>query len=94
MRNRTNQAGFSVVELVIVVGVVAVLGLVGYMVYNRTANQPASTTESTTASDVSAVPTISSVGDLDTALNVLNQNDPATANTNDSSQLSTELSAF
>jgi prepilin-type N-terminal cleavage/methylation domain-containing protein len=94
MRIRTNQSGFSAIELVIVVGVVAVLGLVGYMVYSRTMGQPTVATESATASDVSAAPTISSASDLDTALNVLNQNDPSAANNSDSSQLSTQMSAF
>ena len=99
MKLRHNQSGFSVFELVVIVAVVAVIGLIGYGVYNRhqtkvdnNTNPPVSS--QTTAATVSSAPSISSTNDLTNAENVLDQNDPGTANNSDSSQLDSQLSGF
>lgn len=96
MRTQKNQAGFSVIELLIVVVVVAVLSFVGYSVYSRQHNQVAdtATNQSPTASDVTAAPTIKSTSDLDKALNTLNQNDPSSSSASDSSQLDSQTNTF
>jgi prepilin-type N-terminal cleavage/methylation domain-containing protein len=101
MKTRSNQSGFSAVELITVVLVIAVLGFVGYSVYNRqhktdtavttTSQTPADTG---TGSKVGAAPGINSTSDLNKALNTLNQNDPDTANSSDSSQLSAQTNGL
>ena len=99
---RHKQAGFSVVELLIVLVVFAVLSLVAYGVHNRlatkttTSTSPAATvtTQSPNATNVSPAPTVSTTSDLDAALSVLNQNDPSAVNTTDSSQLSSQANTF
>lgn len=89
------QSGFSAVELVIVLAVVAVLGLVGYSVNNRLRNKPGSTQNSAAkASDVSAAPEVKSASDLDKASQVLDQNNPGSTNSSDASKLDGELGAF
>ena len=102
MKLRANQAGFSPVELIIVLVVVAALGFVGYSVYNRQQDQSASNSgtsqqaadEPATANDVKSAPTISSTGDLDKANTVLDQTDPGGSNNTDASQLDSELATF
>lgn len=94
------QSGFSGVELVITILVVAVIAGAGWMVYrnnhpaakslNASTNNSANT--SATASDVSSAPPIQSTSDLDNALKVLNQNDPSTANASDDLQLTSQSS--
>ncbi len=103
MTLRNNHSGFSVVELAIVVAVVAALGFIGYSVYSRqntsttasTATAPAvAATQSPIATNVSSAPQINSTADLDAALNELNQNDPSTANSSDSSLLTSQSATF
>ena len=102
MRTRTNQAGFSVVELVIVLAVVGVLGFVDYSVYNRqntkTADSSTTGTSQTAsaakANDVASAPTVSSTSDLDKASATLDQTDPGGSNNTDASQLDTQLANF
>ncbi len=97
MSFRTNQSGFSVVELAIVVSVIAALSFVCYSVYNQQHNKTASTTgasQSAKASDVASAPTISSTSDLNKALTTLNQTDPSGSNNTDASQLDAQLANF
>jgi prepilin-type N-terminal cleavage/methylation domain-containing protein len=101
MKVRTHQRGFSAVELVLAVAVLAVLGLVGYTVHNRqhktttaaitpTSSQKAATPISSQASTISPAPTVNSTSDLDKASQTLDQNDPAATNSSDSSQLDSQ----
>jgi prepilin-type N-terminal cleavage/methylation domain-containing protein len=101
MSLHTKQQGFSAFELVLVLAVVAILGLAGYQVYSRHNAQTATTNSSvttasqnSTSSNVSNAPVISSTSDLDKSVQILDQNDPATANNIDSSQLDNQSSAF
>jgi prepilin-type N-terminal cleavage/methylation domain-containing protein len=100
MKLPKSQAGFSTIELVIVLVVVAALAFVGYTVYNRqqdkqTSNNTVQTAgESATANDVKPAPDITSTQDLDTADAVLSQTDPGGSNNTDASQLDRELSTF
>lgn len=101
MHIRSTQSGFSPVEVLIVVAVVAVLGLVGYTVYNRQQDKTAKTgstqqlaSQTPTAEDVKAAPSVSSTGDLDKAMQVLDQTDPGGSNNSDASQLDGQVSNF
>lgn len=95
MSFRKKQAGFSAVELVIVLVVVGVLATVGYMVYsrqqdNKTANS--GTSQSASAEDVPSAPEIKSSSDLDKASATLD--DVNLDKNKDGSQLDSELSTF
>ena len=98
MRTRTDHTGFSVVELLIVLVVIAVIGFIGYSVYNRQSDKTATNGNPTTQTSnsqlptahVSTAPAVNSASDLDNELTILNQNDPATANNSDNSQLSSQ----
>lgn len=100
MRIRKQQSGFAVLELVLVVVIIAAIVVVGLRIHNRsktttTANTlPTNSTQSPVANNVSKAPPVNSTSDLDNALNTLNQNDPPTANSADSSQLSSQASTF
>lgn len=100
MRIRKQQSGFAVVELVLVVVVVAAIVVAGLWVYQKnndksdaasnTASENAAQTQSPVANNVSTAPPVKSSSDLDRALNVLDQNDPSTANKADSGMLSAQ----
>lgn len=103
MKIHTNQSGFSIVEVLIVVAVVAVLSFVGYTVYDRqqvkTTDSESNTTQqitdqSSSATDVKSAPTINSTEDLDKAEAILDQTDPGGSNNVDANQLDSETSAF
>lgn len=104
MRIRSNQDGFSAVEIVLVVVIVAILGFVGYTVYQRQAAKTASSSSPSSsqtasnpaakANDVATAPAISSASDLDKATAVLDQTHPSGSSSTDSSQLDSQLSTF
>lgn len=100
MKSLHQQNGFSVVELVIVIAVLAVVGAVGYTVKNRqtAVTTPVSSTSAVTgsakATNVGTAPTIQTTSDLDTAAATLDQNDPGSTYNSDLGQLDTETSDF
>lgn len=101
MNIHTNQSGFSVVELVIVLAVVAVLGFVGYSIHNLQNNKTADTSTTQTASgqpakanDVPSAPVINSTSDLNTASTMLDQTDPGSSNNTDASQMGVQAANF
>jgi prepilin-type N-terminal cleavage/methylation domain-containing protein len=102
MRTRTNQSGFSVVELAIVFVILAVLALVGYGIYSRqnsetvdsSTNQTGSSKSAAKANDIPSVPAVNSTGDLDKALATIDQTDPGGSNNTDASQLDSQLTNF
>ncbi|HUC19995.1 MAG TPA: hypothetical protein VMR98_00680, partial [Candidatus Polarisedimenticolaceae bacterium] len=70
MNIRKNQAGFAVVEVVLLVVVVGILGFVGLNAYNanQTAKKaPVPASQPKTADKVPTAPNISSASDLATA---------------------------
>ena len=103
MKSLNKQSGFSAPELLLVLLIAAIIGVVGYYVYdvkkstdesnaNSIAAQqtPAASKESTEAKNVTAAPAINSAADLDKAQTVLDQNDPETGNSADSDQLDSQ----
>lgn len=100
MKTRLNQQGFSVVEFVVILVIIAGLGFVGYTVYNPSGSKNTTTTSTqpanseATAIDVPSALTISSTSDLDKAGATLDQTDVSDSNSSDSSQLDSQLAAF
>lgn len=97
MKLRDNQAGFSIAVVALSVAIVGVLAFAGYNVYSNQNQNESVTSQSAPSSkspDVSTAPEINKTSDLDKASNTLDQNDAATANTSDSSQLDQELASF
>jgi hypothetical protein len=99
---KKNQKGFAH-GLILLVIVVIVIVIIGWLVYHKhgttngstaktSSGTSSQTSQSRTASNVSTAPTISSTGDLDKALQVLDQNDPSSANASDTNQLSSQSS--
>lgn len=86
-----SQKGFSVVEFLIITLVLAVIGLAGYMVYDRQQNKNA-TTELSQVSDSTGAPEIKDADDLKSAEAVLEQTD--TSSTADAAQLDSDLNSF
>jgi prepilin-type N-terminal cleavage/methylation domain-containing protein len=100
MRLRTNQSGFSVVEVLVVVVVLGLVGFISYSFYNKQADTDKTTdgstsqsaSQSATADDVPAAPELTSTDDLDTASAMLDESD--TASSNDSTELDAQLQSF
>lgn len=100
MKSLKSQTGFAVVEIVLAVVILALVGFVGYKVYD--ARKDLSITEQSTqqsdsqstASDVKSAPAIKTVSDLDTALTILDETNPGGSNLDDSTLIEQEMSAF
>ena len=90
MRLRTNQTGFSAVEILIVAVVLGLIGFVSYTFYTRQNDKTADTI--TTSRDVPAVPEITSTSDLDKASVMLDEAD--TDSSADSAKLDSQLQTF
>lgn len=65
--NSSNQRGFHVVEVVLAIGVVLVIGFIGFRVWEAGQNKTANT------SNTATVPTVTTVKDLDTASSFVDQ---------------------
>ncbi len=92
---RSKQQGFSAVEAVIIVLVIAAIGVVGYTVYNRKHNAKAepSASQQRVNGTTPVAPAIEDTSDLDSATKTLDDtNIDATAS--DSRQLDSEINRF
>ncbi len=89
------QRGFSAVEIVIAVFVVAAIGVTGYMAYSRMkdANKTPSASDQTKQAVTPAAPTISDSKDLDAADTALDETN-LDASTTDETDLDAELNSF
>lgn len=102
MRLRTNQAGFSIVEVAIVAVLISGFAFIGYNVYLRQNTKPndSSTSlsgtgkQSSKASDVASSPNIKYATDLDKAASTVDQTDPGGSNNADAAQLDSDLATF
>lgn len=104
MKLRSNQNGFALFEALTVLIVAGLIGVTGWWVYHRnhnTANSSktassnsSSVNTSPVAKNVSTAPQVKTADDLDKALQVLDQNDPSSANSSDTTQLDSQTSAF
>lgn len=90
----TQKAGFSVIEIFIVVVVVGLLGYLGYYYYNSQIKDGGSSAieQNPVASDVVGAPEVKVVKDLNEAEKILDATD--LNSTTDTTQLDSELSKF
>ncbi len=84
--------GFSIIEVVMVIGFLFLIGMVGYVMLNRSGNMGSD--QSPTASDVQMAPSITTVADLDSAWKLLDGINPDASNKLDVEQLDSQLTAF
>lgn len=101
MRLRTDQAGFSIVEVCIVAVLIVGFAFIGYNVYQRrntkqddNTSHSATTRQSSKASDVASSPNVKSTSDLDKAAKTIDQTDPGGSNNTDASLLDADLATF
>lgn len=95
MKFTSKRTGFSVVELLVIVLVVAAVVFVLAMSKTSRNNKMVSdSSKSTPVSDVATAPTISSASDLDIAKNALDSTDPSSSNNTDVNQLDQQLSGL
>jgi prepilin-type N-terminal cleavage/methylation domain-containing protein len=94
MKTRTS-AGFSLIELIIVVVVIGIVILLGVVGYSRWQENRATKVDTAVQTDSAAsVPAVNSTKDLDTAADALDKTDLTTDNSSDTSQLGGQASAF
>lgn len=93
--NQIKQRGFSAVEVVIAVVVVAAIGATGYLAYNRMsdANKTPTASDQVEKGSTPSAPTVKDTGDLDAASKSLD-NTNVDASLSDSSDLDAELNNF
>lgn len=90
--SRRHAKGFSVVEVGLIVAVIAVIGGLGFVFYNKwQASQQTQASTSTSKPALSSVaPTITKTADLDKAASVLNSTDVTSSS--DEAALNSNLS--
>lgn len=73
MKNNSRSAGFGLIEIVLVVVVLALIGLIGYRVWDANVNKSAQTSEQRSNENAEdEVPEINNSKDLDKAEETLN----------------------
>lgn len=94
---RNKQVGFSAIEAIIVVAILAVLAGVGYWVFTRESDDTDQSATSSQASEedttVPKTPVVEEASDLDSASQALDDSD-LDAGATDNSQLDTQLDGF
>ena len=102
MRSLRSEAGFSAFEVMLVILVLAVVAVGGYRVIqgHQTATTASNSSLTVTpsikagATAVSTAPAVTNATDLNAAQQTLDQNDPTSANSTDSSALNADLSGL
>lgn len=98
MKTRNNTLGFTAVEGILIVVILALIGLVSYKVYSTRNSTDKIANDTTAGSQVatnqSSLPTVSSTSDLDKAQTALVQNDTSSKDNSDLTQLDNQLSGF
>ncbi len=89
------QRGFSAIEVVIALVVVAAIGGTGYLAYNRMkdANKTPTASEQAEKGSTPSAPVVNNTADLDTASKALD-NTNVDASATDTTQLDSELNNF
>lgn len=100
MRHRQNSFGFTVVEGLLILAIVALIGAVGYQVYNTKTSTDKIAENTTAGSEQAAVSSdgvpssVNNAQDLGQAESALNSYSSTSDDNQDFSQLDSELSAF
>ena len=90
---RFSQKGFALFESLVIVGVIAIVAVAGWNIYQRQQkNGSISSTTEKTVKVVPGAPAIASVGDLDKASQALDQTQIDTVS--DTAQLDSDLASF
>lgn len=97
MKSLKSQTGFSAFETIMLIATVALLGLAGFLVYDRqqekkAASDSTSATQKAEADKVPEAPEIKSSADLDNAEKAVDET--KVDNTEDDTQLDKELNSF
>ena len=94
-RRPSASSGFSAVEVIIAIFVVAAIGVTGYLAYSRMkeASQTPSATEQADKATTPSAPTINGNDDLDAAAQALD-NTNLDASLTDTTQLDSQASTF
>lgn len=90
-----NQRGFSAVEVILAVVIVAAIGATGYLAYDRMkdANNTPSASQQAEDGTAPAAPSVSDTNDLDKAAKTLDETN-LDASVSDSAELDSELQNF
>ena len=89
---RINQSGFSLFELVVIIAVLAIVGLGGWNIYQRSHRRTGEVSTTKVTKTLSSLPVITSSADLDKASQTLDQT--VTDSSSDTAQLDNDLASF
>lgn len=90
---KTNQRGFALFEAVAIFGVLAIVALAGWNIYQRSQkNGAVSSSAASSIKSVPLAPTVTVASDLDKAAQTLDQTQLDT--TSDTAQLDKDLASF
>lgn len=89
---RMHTKGFSIVEVGLIIAVIAIIGGLGVVFYNKwqASHQTQASTSTTSAAQSTAVPTVTKTADLDTASTALDSTDVTSSS--DEAALNSNLS--
>ena len=99
MSIQTNQRGFSVVELGLILVAVGIIGFTGWHIAQAhksvtSLNSKTAANNTSQAATNSTAPAVQNASDLTGAQATLDQTDPTTANSSDLNQLDSQLSGL
>jgi cytoskeletal protein RodZ len=91
---RYNQAGFGIIGMIVVIGVVLAITIGAFIVMKRNHNATSTSKETDTSVTVPVAPKVESTSDLTKAEQTLDDTDVSADASTDSSQIDAQLSGF
>jgi hypothetical protein len=87
---KRNSRGFAATEVIIVIAIAVIVGIIGYLIFNKTKDDQPTASVQPTGTNVPAAPEVQDTSDLDAASKALDETD-IDASAQDTTQLETQV---